>query len=87
MATPAPVPVPVPPASEPHGVLGWLEEHVVPGLKDALADAEKVRAVLPEVEAFLPKLAELAKAEPSVAAVLEPLITEAEALLAEIAAL
>jgi hypothetical protein len=39
------------------------------------------------VEAFLPKLAELAKAEPSVAAALEPLIAEAEALLAEIAGL
>jgi hypothetical protein len=87
MTTPVPDPVPVPPASKPHGVLAWLDEHIVPGLRDALADAEKVRAVIPEVEAFLPKLAELAKAEPSVAAALEPLIAEAEALLAEIAGL
>ena len=87
MTTPTPVPVPAPPASQPHGVVAWLEEHVVPGLKAALADAEKARAVIPAVEAFLPKLALLAKAEPALAASLAPLIAEAEQILAVIAEL
>ena len=82
-----PVPVPVPPASQPHGFVAWLEEHVVPGLRTALADAEKAREVIPAVEAFLPKLAELAKAEPALAAALAPLIAEAEQIMAVIAAL
>ena len=89
MTTPAPTPAPVPapPVSEPHGFVFWLETHVVPGLRDAVADAEKARAVIPAVEAFLPKLAELAKAEPSLAAALGPLVAEAEQILADIAAL
>ena len=82
-----PPPVPAPPASQPHGFVAWLEEHVVPGLRAALADAEKAREVIPAVEAFLPKLAELAKAEPALAAALAPLIAEAEQILAAIAAL
>jgi hypothetical protein len=82
-----PVPVPVPPASQPHGFVTWVEEHFVPGLRDLVADAEKARAVIPAVEAFLPKLAELAKAEPALAAALGPLVAEAEQILAAIAAL
>jgi hypothetical protein len=87
MTTPAPSPVPVPSPSQPHGALAWLELHVVPGLREALAGAEKARAALPAVEAFLPKLAELAKAQPSLAAALAPLIAEAEQILEVISAL
>jgi hypothetical protein len=85
LTTPPPVPVPSP--SQPHGFVSWVEQHFVPGLKTALADAEKAREIIPAVEAFLPKLAELAQAEPAVAAALAPLIAEAEQILAAIAAL
>ena len=87
MTTPTPAPVPVPAPAGPHGFAGWVEEHFVPGLRTVLADAEKAREVIPAVEAFLPKLAMLAKAEPALAAALAPLIAEAEQILAVIAAL
>ena len=90
MTTPTPAPVPAPPA-QPHGLVAWVEEHFVPGLKAALADAEKAREVIPAVQAVLSRFVALepliAKAEPELAAALGPLLDEAQQILAVIAAL
>jgi hypothetical protein len=90
MNTPAPVPTPAPapavPASRP-GFVGWFEEHVVPGFRDLEADAEKARAVIPEIEAYLPKILAAAKADPAVGQALAGLIPDAERILALIQAL
>ena len=85
--TPEPAPAPAPPVSEPHGFIAWLQEHVVPGIKDIEADAEKARKVLPLVKAYLPKITSAAAADPAVAAAIAPLVKEAEEILAVIAAL
>ena len=83
--TPAPSPAPVPPAPR-HGVVAWFEDHLVPGLKEALADAEKARALIPAIEAWLPKLEALAaEVAPEVASKLGPLIAEIQQVLAAIA--
>jgi gamma-glutamyl:cysteine ligase YbdK (ATP-grasp superfamily) len=87
MTTPTPTPAPAPVPAPKHGLGQWLEVHVVPGLRVALADAEKARKVIPVVEAFLPKLSALAASEPAVAGALAPLVTEAEQILSVIAAL
>jgi hypothetical protein len=87
---PAPVPAPKPVVS---GPLGWVEEHLIPGLKDIAKDAESARAVIPAVQDFLPKitafLPQIAAAlnDPALAAEVGPLVTEAEQILAVIAAL
>jgi hypothetical protein len=87
MTAPTPEPVPAPPVSEPHGFVDWLREHVVPGVKDLEADAEKARKVLPLVEAYLPKITAAAEADPAVAAAIAPLVKEAAEILAVLAGL
>jgi hypothetical protein len=76
-AAPAPEPTPAPR----HGPVAWLEEHVVPGLRTALADAEKARVLIPRLEAFLPKISAAAQADPAVAGKLGELVTEGEEIL------
>jgi len=79
MTTPTPAPAPK------HGVVAWFEEHVIPGFREALADAEKARTLIPALEAWLPKLEALAaEAAPEVAAKLGPLLTELQQVLAAI---
>jgi len=83
MTTPTPAPVPAPK----HGVVAWFEEHVIPGFREALADAEKARELIPALEAWLPKLQALVTTlAPEVAAQIAPLIAELEQILAAITA-
>jgi hypothetical protein len=85
---PVPAPVPVSPPAVPRQGFGtWLEQHLVPGLKDLAADAEKARTVIPLIEAYLPKITAAAEADPAVAAAIAPLVKEAEEILAVIAGL
>jgi hypothetical protein len=84
---PAPAPEPAPPVSEARGFISWLQEHVVPGVKDLEADAEKARKVLPLVEAYLPKITAAAEADPAIASAIAPLVKEAAEILAVIAGL
>lgn len=85
--TSAPVPAPPAPSTHPSGFAGWVEEHLVPGFKTIAADAEKARAVIPEIEAYLPKILAAAKADPAVEQAIAGLIPDAERILAMIAAL
>jgi hypothetical protein len=81
--TPAPDPVPAPR----HGVAAWFEDHVIPGFREALADAEKARTLIPALQAWLPKLEALAaEVAPEVAAKLGPLVAELREILAAIEA-
>jgi hypothetical protein len=83
MTTPTPAPVPVP--APHHGIAAWFEDHVIPGFREALADAEKARTLIPALEAWLPKLEALAvELAPEVAAKIGPLVAELQAILAAI---
>lgn len=86
MTTPVPAPEPVP--APHHGIAAWLEDHVVPGLRTALKDAEKARTLIPAVEAELPKLEALAEAAaPEVATGIAQTVTILRQVLTAVAAL
>jgi hypothetical protein len=84
MTTPAPVPAPAVPH---HGFIPWMEQHLVPGLKELAADAEKARTIIPLVEAYLPKVTAAAAKDPAVASAIGPLVKEAAEILAVLAGL
>ena len=74
-------PEPTGASTHPNGFVGWLEEHVVPGMKEAVADADKARELIPAVQAYLPKVIALAKSDPELAEKLGPLAEEAGQIL------
>lgn len=80
--TPAdpPAPEPTGASTHPNGFVGWLEEHILPGMKEAAASAEKGKKVAEAVSAFLPKVTALAEKEPALAAEAEQLLAIIEAL-------
>lgn len=87
MTTTTPAPAPVPAPVPKHGIVGWFDDHFVPGFREALADAEKARTLIPAIEAWLPKLEALvATLAPEVAAQIAPLVTELQEILAAISA-
>jgi hypothetical protein len=81
MTTPA-APSPAPALPPRHGLGTWLEEHVIPGFREAVADAEKARVLIPRLEAFLPRISAAAAADPAIAGKLGELVTEGEDILA-----
>jgi hypothetical protein len=80
-------PEPTGASTHPNGFVGWLEEHVLPGMKEAAADANKARKVLPLISALLPKIAALSEKDADLAAKVGPIAAEAEQILAVIEAL
>lgn len=84
--TPA-APVATTPSTHSGGIVGWLQEHLVPDLKEVEADAEKARTYLPKVVEFLPKVTAAAAKDPAVASALGPVVSEAEQLLSVLTAL
>jgi hypothetical protein len=69
------------------GFVTWVEEHAIPGMREAAIDAEKARKALPLILEFLPKLTALASKDPALAAKLGPLLAEAEQILTVVSAL
>jgi hypothetical protein len=84
--TPEPAPASSP-AVPRNGFVPWMEQHLVPGLKDLAADAEKARTIIPLIEAYLPKVTEAAAKDPAVASAIAPLAKEAAEILAVLSGL
>ena len=73
-------PEPTGASTHPNGFVGWLDEHVFPGLREAAADANKGRKVLPLIVEFLPKVVALAEKEPQLAADAQDILSIIESL-------